>query len=581
MLNSTKRLTVGLWCTALLLCAGVAHAEPLQLGLQGRLTNVSGSAAADGAYGLAISFYEQPTAGSAVFQEKFLAVAVQGGVFAVTLGADVIKLDSALFATGKSLWVGVQVGGDPELTRQVLLRVPYAVHALQATNSADLQCSGCVGSDDLAKAAVTGEKIAQGAVGANHVSFAWAAGDSPGGAATFALAANTAKLADQAKAADLATFADEAGAANKAKLAADLQCTGCVQAGDLDPAVLAPYAKTADLGVYAKTADLGAVAKLGSDNIFTAKNAFAGLSTSAPIDFAKNEAKLMRFHNAATAPAACDASSLGLVYYNTTENALYVCNGKDFALFATAVALGTDGNPAGSCKVIKDAVPAASDGLYWLDPDGKSGPLNKFQAWCDMTTEGGGWTELLRCVPGDNCAVGGVFLYTIDWTGSDKGVVATNASYLHGLSVKPIFTASKEFLISVDDTAAKQTGHLKFTLDAATQQFFNAPSRYESGALTWTLIDGDGSKSVQSTRICWQPAGTSYNIRSIQGASGLKFLGQTSIGPNGSANSDCDYGPWNAQILIRSGSGSLSANFGSSYAATWSAQQYAHRVLVR
>ena len=47
----------------------------------------------------------------------------------------------------------------------------------------------------------------------------------------------------------------------RAAIAEDLECTGCLKAGDLDPGILQPYAKAADLGAYAKTADLSAYAK--------------------------------------------------------------------------------------------------------------------------------------------------------------------------------------------------------------------------------------------------------------------------------------------------------------------------------
>ena len=47
-----------------------------------------------------------------------------------------------------------------------------------------------------------------------------------------------------------------------------------------------------------------------------------------------------------------------------------------------------------SCQDVLDAARSLGDGLYRLDPDGVGEGQPPFTAWCDMSTDGGGWTLL-------------------------------------------------------------------------------------------------------------------------------------------------------------------------------------------
>ena len=132
---------------------------------QGLLSDTGGNPLNGALPAVAFRIYDDATEGPALWGESQVLTA-DNGLVNVQLGS-VEPLTPGLFA-GRKLWLGVQVGGDPEmLPRLPISSVPLALVAdLAATagTAAGLDCTGCVSNTELADGAVTNAKLGSSSV---------------------------------------------------------------------------------------------------------------------------------------------------------------------------------------------------------------------------------------------------------------------------------------------------------------------------------------------------------------------------------------------------------------------------------
>jgi len=119
----------------------------------GTLKDAQGAVLSWATVGVTFAIYKEQDGGAPVWLETQNVTTDASGNYSVLLGSTTAtRLPDDLFAQQEQRWLGVQVQGQPEQSRVLLVAVPYAFRALEAEKLAGHSASEFVTTDTLQSA---------------------------------------------------------------------------------------------------------------------------------------------------------------------------------------------------------------------------------------------------------------------------------------------------------------------------------------------------------------------------------------------------------------------------------------------
>ncbi len=332
-----------LWWGPLVVLFSLGVCDASALTAQGRLLSAGGETV-DGEFELVLSVYDAKTDGAQLWTTTLPAVPVIDGVFSVALDDP----SATVLDVPDGRWLEIAVSGEPPLDRVALAAVPYAVSA------GAIACSGCIGADQLAPAVLDGVISSDGGAMLGDLDLS---GNQLLNAAIHLAASPPVPCGASAigRVYFDTTVGDLVVCNGKTWSRVSVCDTSCD-----DPT----------------TSVCGAALKSGCGD--TCSGTGTGL----------NPLQCLPKSTPCGAPVldACDNTCPGTGTACVTGTCVDgVC--KTFGdVPATA---------GGSCLAILQSNPDADSGLYWIDPDGPGGG-DPILVYCNMLTQGGGWTLVLH-----------------------------------------------------------------------------------------------------------------------------------------------------------------------------------------